>query len=387
MTEKRRAGNSPQKGKDKKTKGDAERLRVGIIGATGMVGQRFIILLTEHPIFEITVVAASAGSSGKTYAESVEGRWAMPTGIPDAVALLMVKDAANVGEIAKEVDFIFSAISLDKAATLALEEEYAKAEVPVVSNNSASRDKADVPMIIPEINYEHTAVIETQRKRLGTKRGFIAVKPNCSIQSYVPALHPLVGYGIKHVVVSTYQAISGAGKTFETWPEMVGNVIPFISGEEPKSENEPKKIWGQIVNGVVKDCEEIPISAQCIRVAVLDGHLATVFLSFKEGCKPSIQQIKEKWAKFSGPPQEQKFPSAPTQFITYFEQEDRPQSLLDRDVGNGMGVAVGRLREDDSKVFDYKFVCLSHNTVRGAAGGAVLMAELLHSQGYLTKAN
>lgn len=359
-----------------------ERLRVGIIGATGMVGQRFITLLDDHPCFEIVLLAASANSAGKTYEVAMSGRWAMDCSIPSKVAQLVVQDASKVDEISKQVDFIFSAISLDKAATLALEERYAKAEVPVVSNNSAGRGLDDVPMMIPEINHTHTDVIATQRKRLGTKRGFIAVKPNCSIQSYVPAIHPLLGFGVSRVAVSTYQAISGAGKTFKTWPEIVDNCIPFIGGEEPKSENEPKKVWGKVVDGRVVNSTTPPVSAQCVRVPVQDGHMATVFISFDN--VPTIDEIKEKWATFSGPPQEMKLASAPNPVLTYFEQDDRPQSKLDRDVGNGMGVSIGRLRKDDSGVFDYKFVCLSHNTIRGAAGGALLMAELLHAKGFLS---
>jgi len=343
-----------------------------------------VTLLHGHPLFEIVCLAASANSAGKVYSSVMKSRWAMDAPIPEGVGSMVVQDASKVEEVVAQVDFIFSAVSLDKTATLALEEAYARAECPVVSNNSATRGLADVPMIIPEINHAHLAVIATQRKRLGTKHGFIAAKPNCSIQSYVPALHPLLGFNITRVAVSTYQAISGAGKTFETWPEMVGNVIPYIGGEEPKSENEPKKIWGKVVDGKIENCATPPISAQCIRVPVQDGHLATVFVSFKDP-KPSMTEIKEKWENFTGPPQEQKLPSAPYPFITYFEENDRPQPTIDRDQGNGMGVCVGRLRPDASKVFDYKFVALSHNTIRGAAGGAVLMAELLHSEGYFTR--
>lgn len=349
-----------------------------------MVGQRFVSLLHHHPLFEVVCVAASANSAGKKYSSVMATRWAMEAPIPEGVGAMVVQDASKVEDIAAQVDFIFSAVSLDKASTLALEEAYARAEVPVVSNNSASRGLADVPMIIPEINHDHLAVIATQRKRLGTTHGFIAAKPNCSIQSYVPLLHPLLGFGITRVAVSTYQAISGAGKTFDTWPEMVGNVIPFISGEEPKSENEPKKIWGKVVDGRIENSSSPPISAQCIRVPVQDGHLATVFVSFTDPA-PSMQQIKDAWTSFKGPPQELKLPSAPEPFLTYCEEDDRPQSKLDRGQGKGMGVCAGRLRPDASKVFDYKFVGLSHNTVRGAAGGALLMAELLHANGYLTR--
>lgn len=353
---------------------------VAVVGATGMVGQRFITLLNEHPWFHIKVLAASARSAGKTYEEAVDGRWAMSTPMPEAVKKLVVKDAvSDKEEIAKEVDFIFCAVDMKKDEIRALEEAYAKLECPVISNNSAHRHTDDVPMIIPEINPEHAEIIEAQKKRLGTKRGFIAVKSNCSLQSYVPALHPLKKYGIKDVVACTYQAISGAGKTFERWPEILDNVIPYIGGEEEKSEVEPMKIWGSIEGDKIVDATEPRITAQCLRVPVSDGHTAAVFVSFEN--KPSAEDIKKAWAEFAGEPQALKLPSAPKQFLNYFEENDRPQAKLDRNMEGGMAVSVGRLRED--KIYDYKFVCLSHNTLRGAAGGAVLMAELLAAKGYL----
>ncbi len=353
---------------------------VAVVGATGMVGQRFITLLNEHPWFHIKVLAASARSAGKTYEEAVDGRWAMSTPMPEAVKKLVVKDAvSDKEEIAKEVDFIFCAVDMKKDEIRALEEAYAKLECPVISNNSAHRHTDDVPMIIPEINPEHAEIIEAQKKRLGTKRGFIAVKSNCSLQSYVPALHPLKKYGIKDVVACTYQAISGAGKTFERWPEILDNVIPYIGGEEEKSEVEPMKIWGSIEGDKIVDATEPRITAQCLRVPVSDGHTAAVFVSFEN--KPSVEDIKKAWAEFAGEPQALKLPSAPKQFLNYFEENDRPQAKLDRNMEGGMAVSVGRLRED--KIYDYKFVCLSHNTLRGAAGGAVLMAELLAAKGYL----
>ncbi len=356
------------------------RLKVGIIGATGMVGQRFITLLEDHPWFDVTLVAASAGSAGKTYTEAVSGRWAMAAGIPKTVAGLVVKDASQVDEIARQVDFVFCAVDMPKDAILALEEAYAKAETPVVSNNSANRMTPDVPMIMPEINPEHASVIEAQRRRLGTKRGFITVKPNCSIQSYVPILHPLREFGLKAVSVCTYQAISGAGKTFASWPEMVDNVIPFIKGEDEKSEIEPLKIWGEIRGNGIELATVPKIGAQCIRVAASDGHLAAVSLSFDR--KPSAEDIVARWKSFEGIPQKKQFPSAPQPFIHVFDQPDRPQTRLDRDLGKGMAISVGRLRPD--ALFDWKFVALSHNTVRGAAGGAILTAELLVSEGYIT---
>jgi aspartate-semialdehyde dehydrogenase len=344
-----------------------------------MVGQRFVTLLNNHPDFEITMLAASSNSAGKKYADAVSGRWAMKEAVPASVASMVVRDAADVAGNAALVDFIFCAVDMDKSETLKLEEAYAKAEVPVVSNNSAARGIDDVPMILPEVNNAHLAVIESQKKRLGTKHGFIAVKPNCSLQSYVPALSPLRAFGIKEVVACTYQAISGAGKTFESWPEMVDNVIPFIKGEEEKSEKEPMKIWGTVEHGRVVNAVKPAITAQCIRVAASDGHMAAVFVKFDK--KPSKEEILKIWKEFKGRPQELGLHSAPKQFLTYFEEDNRPQTKLDRDLEKGMGVSVGRLRDDH--VYDYKFVCLSHNTVRGAAGGAVLIAELLKAEGFI----
>lgn len=356
------------------------KLKVGVLGATGMVGQRFVSLLANHPWFELVTVAASPSSAGKPYAEAVGGRWSLPGGIPAAASKLTVVDASDVGRVAGQVDFVFCAVDLPKEATAALEEAYAKAETPVVSNNSAHRWTPDVPMFIPEINDAHVAVIEAQRRRLGTARGFITVKPNCSIQSYVPAIHPLAHFGPSRLAVCTYQAISGAGKTFESWPEMVDNVIPFIKGEEEKSEQEPLKIWGRIADGRIIAATTPTITAQCIRVPVTDGHLAAVFVAFER--KPTREQILEAWRTASGKPQQLKLPSAPTPFLTYFEDEARPQTRLDRDQGQGQGISIGRLRPD--AVFDWRFVALSHNTVRGAAGGAVLTAELLKAEGWLT---
>ena len=359
-----------------------EKLRVGIIGATGMVGQRFLTLLNNHPYFEVVLLAASARSAGKTYSEALDGRWKLAEPMPKQYANMKVYDAEGDFEyITKNVDFVFCAVNMKKDDIRALEEKYAKAEVPVVSNNSAHRGTGDVPMVIPEINDEHLEIIAAQRKRLGTTRGFIAVKPNCSIQSYVGMLTPLRKYGISQVVVTTYQAISGAGKTFNEWPEMIDNVIPYIGGEEEKSEQEPLKIWGKIEGDKIVSDNETVFSAQCIRVPVTDGHTAAVFVKFKN--KPTKEQILEDWKNFSGKPQEYKLPSAPEQFITYFEEDNRPQAKLDRDIYGGMGVTAGRLRED--VIFDYKFVGLSHNTLRGAAGGAVLIAELLAKEGYITK--
>ena len=356
------------------------KLKVGIIGGTGMVGQRFISLLENHPWFEVVSIAASANSAGKTYEQAVGGRWKMSTPMPDSVKNIVVKDASlHVKEICAEVDFVFSAVDMKKDEIKKLEEEYAKNETPVVSNNSAHRWTPDVPMLIPEINSDHVKVIDSQRKRLGTKNGFIAVKPNCSIQSYVPALDPLRRFGIKNVVACTYQAISGAGKNFSDWPEMIDNVIPYIGGEEEKSEQEPLKIWGSVQNGEIAKASSPVITTQCIRVPVTDGHLAAVFVSFEN--KPSKEEILKIWENYSGEPQTLQLPSAPKQFVKYFEEENRPQTKLDRDIENGMGVTVGRLREDH--MYDYKFVCLSHNTVRGAAGGAVLMAEYLRAKGYI----
>lgn len=344
-----------------------------------MVGQRFVLLLDQHPWFEVTAIAASASSAGKTYEESVQGRWKMTTPIPEAVKKIVVQDASKVNEVADQVDFIFCAVDMKKNEIQALEEAYAKTGTPVISNNSAHRWTPDVPMVIPEINPGHIEVIEAQRKRLGTKTGFIAVKPNCSIQSYVPTIHPLLDFKPTQVVVSTYQAISGAGKNFTDWPDMLDNVIPYIGGEEEKSEQEPLRIWGSIANGEIVKASAPLITSQCIRVPVTDGHLATVFISFEN--KPSKEEILARWQQFKGRPQELELPSAPKQFITYFEEESRPQTKLDRDIERGMGISAGRLREDS--LYDYKFVGLSHNTLRGAAGGAVLIAELLKAEGYI----
>ncbi len=354
---------------------------VAVVGATGMVGQRFLTLLAHHPWFHIKALAASARSAGKRYEDAVGARWAMTTPIPDAVRDLVVLDAvADAEAIAAQVDFIFCAVDMKKDEIRALEERYAKLECPVISNNSAHRGTPDVPMIVPEINAAHAEVIPFQRKRLGTKRGFIAVKSNCSLQSYVPALHPLMAdFGVKCALACTYQAISGAGKTFETWPEIVDNVIPYIGGEEEKSEQEPLKIWGSIQAGQIVPASSPAITTQCLRVPVSDGHMAAVFVSFEK--KPTREEILERWASFSGEPQRLGLPSAPKQFLHYFEENDRPQTRLDRNLENGMAVSIGRLREDSQ--YDYKFVCLSHNTLRGAAGGAVLMAELLAAKGYL----
>jgi len=358
----------------------APKLKVGVLGATGMVGQRFVALLDAHPWFDVTAVAASAASSGKSYADAVSGRWTLPTPIPGAAARLTVGNAADVAAIAGQVDFVFCAVDMTKDATAKLEEDYARAETPVISNNSAHRWTPDVPMMIPEINADHAKIIEAQRRRLGAKRGFIAVKPNCSIQSYVPAIHPLLGFGPTKIAVCTYQAISGAGKTFESWPEMIDNVIPFIKGEEEKSETEPLKIWGVISDGKIQTATTPVITAQCLRVPVTDGHMAAVFVAFER--KPSKDQILSAWREFGGKPQQLGLPSAPKPFLRYFEDETRPQTKLDRDAGHGQAVTIGRLRPDP--IFDWRFVALSHNTVRGAAGGAVLTAELLMSAGYLT---
>lgn len=352
---------------------------VGIIGATGMVGQRFITLLDKHPWFNIKLLAASPRSAGKKYTEAVGNRWAMKSEIPESVKNMIIYDAnADVQDIAGQVDFVFCAVDMNKDEIKALEEKYAKAECPVVSNNSAHRHTPDVPMIVPEINPEHAEIIDAQRKRLGTKRGFVSVKSNCSIQSCVPALHPLMKFGIESVLACTYQAISGAGKTFETWPEMVDNVIPYIGGEEEKSEVEPLKIWGKISGNEIIEATKPSITTQCLRVPASDGHMAAVFVKFDN--KPTMDEIKTAWKDFSGVPQELELPSAPKQFLNYFEQPDRPQTRLDRNLEGGMAISIGRLREDSQ--YDYKFVCLSHNTLRGAAGGAVLMAELLAAKGY-----
>ena len=353
---------------------------VGIIGATGMVGQRFITLLDKHPNFNITLLAASSRSAGKTYGEVIDGRWKLSSAMPESVRDMIVLDAEkDIDLIASSVDFVFCAVDMPKAEIRELENKYAMRECPVVSNNSAHRLTPDVPMLIPEINPQHAEIIPAQRARLGTKRGFVAVKPNCSIQGYVPALSPLRNFGLKSIAVCTYQAISGAGKTFATFPEIVDNVIPYIGGEEEKSEVEPLKIWGSIAGGEIKLASSPVITAQCVRVPVSDGHLAAVFASFEN--PPSFDEIKEIWKSFKGRPQELKLPSAPEQFITYFEEDNRPQTALDRDIYGGMGITVGRLREDN--LFDMKFVSLSHNTLRGAAGGAVLMAELLCAEGYI----
>ena len=357
-----------------------KKLKAGIIGATGMVGQRFALLLENHPWFEVSALAASPRSAGKAYGELMENenRWLMEKPVPENMKDLIILDASDVKAVTEKVDFVFSAVDMKKDEILALEEAYAKAECPVVSNNSVCRSFSDVPMIIPEINPEHADVIEFQRKRLGVKKGFIAVKSNCSIQSYVPALHPLLKFGVKDVLACTYQAISGAGKTFDTWEEMIDNVIPYIGGgEEEKSEQEPLKIWGKITDGEIVNADSINITAQCLRVPVSDGHLAAVFVRFEN--KPSKEEILEIWNNFGG--LSGTLPSAPKKFLNYFEEENFPQTKLHRNLENGMAVSMGRLREDSQ--YDYKFICLSHNTLRGAAGGAVLMAELLKEKGYL----
>ena len=356
-----------------------KKLKVGVLGATGMVGQRFISLLAEHPWYEVVTVAASPRSAGKTYEEAVGGRWKMKTPMPECVKSLVVMNVNEVEKVAAGVDFVFSAVDMTKDEIRAIEEAYARTETPVVSNNSAHRWTPDVPMVIPEVNPEHFKVIEFQKKRLGTKRGFIAVKPNCSIQSYAPVLSAWKEFEPYEVVATTYQAISGAGKTFKDWPVMVENIIPYIGGEEEKSEQEPLRIWGEIKDGVIVKASEPVITCQCIRVPVLDGHTAAVFVKFRK--KPSKEQMIEKLTAFKGLPQELELPSAPKQFIQYLEEDNRPQVKLDVDFERGMGVSVGRLREDT--VYDYKFVGLSHNTLRGAAGGAVLCAELLTAQGYI----
>ena len=358
-----------------------QKLKVGVLGATGMVGQRFVTLLENHPWFELVAVAASPRSAGKTYEEAVGGRWKMKTPMPEAAKNLVVLNVNQVEEVAAQVDFVFSAVDMSKDEIRAIEEAYAKAEVPVVSNNSAHRWTPDVPMMVPELNPEHAEIIPYQRKRLGTKRGFIAVKPNCSIQSYTPALHALREFEPTLVVATTYQAISGAGKTFKDWPEMEHNIIPYIGGEEEKSEKEPLRIWGKIEDGVIVPATTPVITCQCIRVPVLNGHTAAVFVKFKKN--PTKEQLIEKLVSYKGVPQELELPSAPKQFIQYLEEDNRPQVSMDVDFEHGMGISVGRLREDT--VYDWKFVGLSHNTVRGAAGGAVLCAELLKAQGYITK--
>ena len=358
----------------------SKKLKVGILGGTGMVGQRFIALLENHPWFEVTTIAASPRSAGKTYAEAVGDRWKMDTPMPEAVKNIVVMNVNEVEKVASQVDFVFSAVDMTKEEIKKIEEDYAKTETPVVSNNSAHRWTPDVPMVVPEINPQHMQVIDCQKKRLGTKRGFVAVKPNCSIQSYAPVLTAWKEFEPVEVVATTYQAISGAGKTFKDWPEMVGNIIPYIGGEEEKSEKEPLRIWGEIKDGVIVPAESPVITCQCIRVPVLNGHTAAVFVKFAK--KPTKEQLIEKLRAFSGEPQRLGLPSAPKQFIQYLEEDNRPQISLDVNFENGMGISVGRLREDT--VYDYKFVGLSHNTVRGAAGGAVLCAELLKAQGYIT---
>ncbi len=360
-----------------------KKYKVGIIGATGMVGQRFATILADHPWYDVVVLAASSRSAGKTYKEAVGNRWRIADPMPEKMADLVIKDAtADINEIASMVDFVFCAVDMKKDEIRALEEAYAKAECPVVSNNSAHRGTADVPMVVPEINADHIKVIEDQRKRLGTKKGFIAVKSNCSLQSYVPAVYPLdKEYGVKEVLVCTYQAISGAGKTFESWPEMVDNVIPYIGGEEEKSEQEPLKLWGTVEDGVIKNATSPAFTAQCIRVPVSDGHMGAVFMRFEDGKKPSKEEIIDVWNNYSGRAQELNLPSAPKKFLHYFTEDNMPQTKLNRTLENGMAVSIGRLREDTQ--YDYKFVCLSHNTLRGAAGGAVLLAELLTAEGYM----
>ena len=356
-----------------------QKLRAGVIGATGMVGQRFLTLLANHPYFEVTALMGSSRSAGKPYAQAVEGRWKLDVPMPEQYRDMMVLDASDVDNNAKLVDMVFCAVNMKKEEIVALEEAYAKRELPVISNNSANRKTPDVPMVIPEINPQHLEVIQEQRTRLGTKRGFIAVKPNCSIQAYVPMLTPLLAYHPTQVVVTTYQAISGAGKTFHEWEEMLGNIIPFISGEEEKSEQEPLRIWGQVCGGKIVPAASPVITTQCLRVPVTDGHMAACFVKFEK--KPTKEQILKAWSDYRGLPQELELPSAPKQFITYFEDESRPQVTLDRDIYGGMGVTAGRLREDT--LYDYKFVGLAHNTLRGAAGGAVLIAELLYRLGYM----
>ncbi len=359
-----------------------KKYNVGVIGATGMVGQRFLTLLANHPWFNVKVVAASARSAGKKYEDAVGSKWCMDVAIPENVKDLVVMNATDdIKKIASQVDFVFCAVDMKKDEIKALEEEYAKAECPVVSNNSAHRHTPDVPMVLPELNPEHIGIIPAQRKRLGTKKGFVAVKPNCSLQGYVPALFPIdkAGFKVKDVLVCTYQAISGAGKTFETWPEMVDNVIPFIGGEEEKSEKEPLKIWGKIEGDVIVDSTRPNFTAQCLRVPVTNGHMGAVFVRFEN--KPTKEQMLDIWKNYKGRPQELNLPSAPKQFLNYFVEDNMPQTKLNRGIENGMGISIGRLREDTQ--YDYKFVCLSHNTLRGAAGGAVLLAELLCAEGYM----
>ncbi len=357
-----------------------KKFNVGIIGATGMVGQRFALLLENHPWFNVTALAASANSAGKSYKDAVGNRWAMTSPMPQKFSDMTVLDAEkDIEEIVSKVDFVFCAVNMKKDEIKALEETYAKHECPVISNNSAHRFTPDVPMVIPEINGDHAQIIKSQRERLGTKRGFIAVKSNCSLQSYVPALYPLDKFGVDKVLVCTYQAISGAGKTFERWPEMIDNVIPYIGGEEEKSEKEPLKIWGKIENGEIVPADSPKFTAQCLRVPVSDGHMAAVYVSFKN--KPTKEEIIDTWKNFKGEPQDLELPLAPKQFLNYYTEDDMPQTKLTRDLEKGMAVSIGRLREDTQ--YDYKFVCVSHNTLRGAAGGAVLLAELLCAKGYM----
>ena len=358
----------------------SQKLRAGILGGTGMVGQRFIALLENHPWFEVTTIAASPRSAGKRYEEAVGERWKMDTPMPENVKDIVVMNVNEVEAVASQVDFVFSAVDMSKDEIKAIEEAYAKTETPVVSNNSAHRWTEDVPMVVPEINAEHMKVIEAQKKRLGTSRGFVAVKPNCSIQSYAPVLTAWMEFEPYEVVATTYQAISGAGKTFKDWPEMVGNVIPYIGGEEEKSEKEPLRIWGEVKDGVIVPASTPTITCQCVRVPVLNGHTAAVFVKFKKS--PTKEQLIQKLKEFSGVPQKLQLPSAPKQFIQYLEEDNRPQVTEDVDYENGMGVSVGRLREDT--VYDWKFIGLSHNTVRGAAGGAILCAELLKAEGYIS---
>lgn len=353
---------------------------VGIIGATGMVGQRFALLLADHPWFKVTALAASPRSAGKTYEEAVSNRWAMTSPIPENLKNIVIDDAADIETVTKKVDFVFCAVDMKKDEIKALEDSYAKHECPVISNNSAHRMTEDVPMVIPELNSEHIKIIDSQRKRLGTKKGFVAVKSNCSLQSYVPALYPLdKEFGVDKCLVCTYQAISGAGKTFERWPEIIDNVIPYIGGEEEKSEQEPLKIWGKVEDGKIIPASSPKFTAQCLRVPVSDGHMAAVFVKFKN--KPSKEQILKVWESFSGEPQKLNLPHAPKQFLNYFTENDMPQTKLNRNLEGGMAISLGRLREDTQ--YDYKFVCLSHNTLRGAAGGGVLLAELLCAKGYM----
>ncbi len=356
-----------------------KQFNVGIIGATGMVGQRFATLLADHPWFNVTTLAASGRSAGKTYKEAVGSRWAMKSPMPEKMENMIIVDAADIAAVTANVDFCFCAVNMKKDEIKALEEAYAKAECPIVSNNSAHRFTEDVPMVIPELNADHIDIIPAQRRRLGTKRGFIAVKSNCSLQSYVPALYPLSKFGITKALVCTYQAISGAGKTFETWPEMIDNVIPYIGGEEEKSEQEPLKIWGTVEGDKIVNATSPAFTAQCLRVPVSDGHFAAVYCSFDK--KPSKEEILETWKSFAGRAQELDLPSAPKQFLHYFEEDNMPQTALNRNLENGMAISLGRLREDSQ--YDYKFVGLSHNTLRGAAGGAVLLAELLCAEGYM----